>query len=119
LLLGSPLLTRGLFLGKLLGALTLEALARGALLGFPPGPGLPLLFRDLGAAFGLGDLAAHQVAAVVNDRVKAVLLAHLARRIHRRRVACILRFGTGIAAGREHEEEDGGYVLVHGSPFRL
>jgi hypothetical protein len=23
------------------------------------------------------------------------------------------------AAGREHEEDDDGYVLVHGSPFRL
>src|SRR5580765_2247936 len=85
LLLGSLLLTRGLFQGKLLGALTLEALKRGALLGFPPGPGLPLFFCDPGAALGLSDLTAHQVAAVVNDRSGAILLAHLARRIHRRR----------------------------------
>src|SRR5919109_780975 len=128
LLLGSPLLPGGLFPGKLLGALTLEALARRALLGFlpgpglplfgfPPGPGLPLFFRDLGAALGLSDLTAHQVAAVGDNRSAAVLLAYLARRIHRRRVGSILRFAT--AAGREHEEEDDGYVLIHGSPFRF
>src|SRR5437773_1007107 len=91
LLLGSPLLPGGLFQGKLLGALTLAALA-------------------------LSDLTAHQVAAVGIDGSAAVLLAHLARRIHRR-VGSILRLAT--AAGREHEEEDDGYVLVHGSPFRL
>src|SRR2546422_4948667 len=73
LLLGSQLLPGGLFPGKLLGALTLEALARGALLGFPPGPGLPLFFRDLGAALGLSDLTAHQVAAVGIDGSAAVL----------------------------------------------
>src|SRR5687768_14156493 len=115
LLLGSPLLPGGLFPGKLLGALTLETLALGALLGLPLGPGLPFCFGDLGAALGLSDLTAHQVAAVVNDRSAAVLLAHLARRIHRRHVGSILRFAT--AAGREHEDEDDGHVLVHGSPF--
>src|SRR6267143_977913 len=117
LLLGSPLLLGGLFPGKLLGALTLEALALGALLGFPPGPGLPLFFCDLGTALGPSDLTAHQVAAVGIDGSAAVLLAHLARRIHRRPVGSILRFAT--AAGREYEEEDDGYVLVHGSPFRF
>src|SRR3989475_12063749 len=68
LLLGSPLLPGGLFPGKLLGALTLEALARGALLGFPAGPGLPLFFFELGAPLGLSELNAHQVAAVHMDR---------------------------------------------------
>src|SRR5690606_12310965 len=68
LLLGSTQLPGGLFPGKLLGALTLEALARGALLGFPPGPGLPLFFRDLGAALGLSDLTAQQVTAVGIER---------------------------------------------------
>ncbi len=114
LFLGSPLLAGGLFPGKLLGALTLEALALGALLGFPPGPGLPLFFGHPGAALGLSDLTASQVAAVGIERSAAVLLAHLARRIHRRRVGCILR--PAAAAGREHEEEeDDAYVLIHGS----
>ena len=116
LLLGNPLLAGGLFPGQLLGALTLEALARGALLGFLSGPGLPLFFRDLGAALGLGDLTAHQVAAAGIDRPAAVLLAHPARRIHRRREGSFLR--SAAAARREHEEEGYGYVLVHGSPFK-
>ncbi|HZF19813.1 MAG TPA: hypothetical protein VE008_08920, partial [Burkholderiales bacterium] len=86
LLLGSPRLPGGLFPGKLLGLLTLEALARGALLGFLPGPSLPLLFRDPGAAIGLSFVAAQQVAAVGGiDLSDADLPAHLARRIHRRR----------------------------------
>src|SRR5258708_10816680 len=59
LLLGSPLLPGGLFPGKLLRALALEALARGKLPRFPPAPGLPLFFRDPGAALGLSDLTAH------------------------------------------------------------
>src|SRR2546422_1065915 len=71
LLLGSQLLPGGLFPGKLLGALTLEALARGALLGFPPGPGLPLFFRDLGAALGLSDLTAHQQRRLERQRPAA------------------------------------------------
>src|SRR5207248_10542807 len=116
LLLGSPLLPGGLFPGKLRGALTLEALALGALLGFPPGPGLPLFLRDPGAALGLGNLTAHQVAVGI-DGFGALLLAHLASRIHRRQIGSILR--CAAAASRDHEKEDDGYVLVHGSPFRL
>src|SRR5207247_6880031 len=84
LLLGSPLLPGGLFPGTLLGALTLEALACGALLGFPPGPGLPLFFFALGAPLGLTDLCAPPVAAVHMDGSGADLPAHLARRIPRR-----------------------------------
>src|SRR5688500_5772958 len=120
---GEPLLLRlaqlagGLFPGELLGALTLEALARGALLGFLAGPGLALLFRGPGAALGLGDLAAHQVAAVGIDGPAAVLLAHPARRVHRRREGSLPR--VAAAAGREQEEEDPRYVLLHGSPFRF
>src|SRR5688572_9459502 len=117
LLLGSPRLPGSLFQGKLLGALTLEALARGALLGFLPGLGLPLFLRGPGAALGLRDLTAHQVAAVVIERSAAVLLAHLAGRIHRRRGGSIPRCAT--AAGREHEEKDDRYILFHGSPFRF
>ena len=52
----------------------------------------------------------------VIDRSAAVLLAHLARRIHRRRRPYC---DVATAASREHEEEDDGYVLVHGSPFRF
>jgi len=43
---------------------TLEALARGALRGFLPGPSLLRLFRDPGAAVGLSFVTAQQVAAV-------------------------------------------------------
>ena len=110
LLLGSPLLAGGLFPGKLLGALTFEALARGALLGFLPGLGLPLFLRDPGAALPLSDLTAQQVGAIGIDLSAAVLLAHLARRIHRRRRGSILRFAT--AAGREHEEEDVMFLFI-------
>src|SRR5213078_3944063 len=113
LLLGSPLLPGGLFPGKLLEALTL-----GALLGFPPGPGLPLFFFELGAPLGLSELNAHQVAAVHMDDSGADLPAHLARRIHQRwHIGSILRSAT--AGGREHEYEDDGHGLVHGSPFRF
>src|SRR5262249_58304134 len=84
-LLGGPPLPGRLFPGKLLGALTLEALALGALRGFLPGLGLPLLFRDHAAALALADVTAQQVATAVGlDLFRAVLLVHLALRIHRR-----------------------------------
>src|SRR5262245_54315936 len=117
LLFGSPRLPGGLFPGKLFGACTLGPFARGALLSFPPGPGLPLLFRGPGAALGLCELAAHQVADVgVIDRPAAVLLADPARRIHHGAAVGIL---WSTAAGRQHEEEDDGCFLVHDSPFKF
>jgi len=116
-LLGFTRLARGFLAGKLLGALPLEALALGALRGFPPGPREALLFLGHGAALGLADLAAQQVAAIVGDGLGAVLLAHLARLVERRHGACVPR--AAAAAGREHEEEDDGEALVHGSPFRF
>src|SRR5438477_327015 len=86
--------------------------------GFPPGPGLPLFFFELGAPLGLSELNAHQVAAVHMDDSGADLPAHLARRIHQRwHIGSILRSAT--AGGREHEYEDDGHGLVHGSPFRF
>jgi hypothetical protein len=118
-LLGLPRLPGGLFPGKLLGALALEALALGALRGFLPGLGLPLSFRGHAAALALADVTAQQVATAVGlDLFRAVLLVHLALRIHRRHVDSILRSAT---AGREGEGEgDGdGNVLVHDSPFRV
>src|SRR2546429_2821579 len=51
-----------------------------SLLGFPPGPGLPLFFFELGAPLGLSELNAHQVAAVHMDDSGTDLPAHLARR---------------------------------------
>src|SRR5688500_3262525 len=112
LLLGSARLPLGLFPGKLLGPLTLEALALGALRGFLPGPGLPLFFCGHGAALGRADVAAPQVAGAGGiDRSAAVLLADLARRIHRRRGGPLLQ---AAAACREHEEQDDGYMFLHG-----
>src|SRR5258708_14252017 len=61
LLLGSPLLPGALFPGKLLAALTLHALARLALLRFPPRPSPPLFFFEFGAPLCLSDINAQQV----------------------------------------------------------
>ena len=68
-----------------------------------------------GAALGLGDVAAQQVAALGVEGPGAVLLTHLALRIQRRHQGSFLP--CACAAGREYQEEDDGNVLVHGSPF--